>query len=81
MASRISKRQLVEELALHNDLGTNAAASRVLETLITKITDEVAAGNSIVISGLGKFEPATLQSGKRVPKFRPSEQFKRSVLQ
>lgn len=81
MAERISKRQLVEELALHNDLGTNAAASRVLEALITKITTEVTAGNTVVLSGLGQFEPYTLQSGKRVPKFRPAEQFKRAVTQ
>ena len=86
--ANISKKQIVKELALNADIGTDAAASRTIETLITIIKREVAAGNSVDISGLGKFSSVersglvpntTKQYTSIVPKFKASADFKRAV--
>ena len=52
-----SKQDLVKKVALSNDLanGTDAEASRIIELVIETITDELASGNDVNISGLCKF--------------------------
>jgi len=87
----MTKAELVEKLSLQEDFESKAAASRTIEFLIEIITEEVAKGNEVNISGLGKFYSATQaeRTGmnpltgkpfkspeKQVPKFRASSQFK-----
>lgn len=90
----MNKLKLVEEMSLLSDIPSSAAASRILEFLISKIKSEVLSGNEVNISGLGKFSK-TLQKGrsgivpgtdksyttsdKMVPKFRASSTFKALV--
>lgn len=92
--AEISKKELTSRLALSEDLGTDASASRVLTLLIDTIKSELQAGNSVQISGLGKFSPA-LQKGKTgtvpgttksyttqdkmVPKFKFAAPFKDAI--
>jgi len=90
----MTKAQLVDALSLQADIGTKAAATRTIEFVIATIKTELIAGNSVDISGLGKFE-AKLQKGKTgtamgkayttsdkmVPKFRASNAFKTAIAE
>ena len=85
----MTKNELLQELALSTDLGTKAAADRVLDHLTSIITAQVAAGNSVALGqSFGTFKP-TARSGK-VPgtntpytsksvKFSISAPFKRAL--
>lgn len=54
----MTKAELISELALCNDLGTKAAANRVLSTLKEIITRELQAGNPVVLGAdFGSFKP------------------------
>lgn len=90
----MNKAELIEQLALHNDIegGTKAAAGRVLEHITELITDELAGGREVNISGFGKFIPSVQAARegtamgvtystpqKRVPKFKAATKLKRSV--
>jgi len=90
----MNKQQFIEELSLLNDFESKAAASRAVELAIDIITKQVASGNEVVISGLGKFYPQK-QAGrtgvspmtgksyttedKLVPKFKAAKAFKDTV--
>ena len=90
----MTKAELVKRLSESNDFESNAAASRTVELFISIITEEVKSGNEVIISGLGKFYPATqsARSGtstltgkpfsspaKQVPKFKAAAPFKTAV--
>lgn len=90
---KITKQELIERLALHDRLGTNAAAKEVLETLLETIATEVTAGNEVYLGqSFGGFAPAK-QAGrsgtmngvdydspeKQVIKFKPSSGLKDQV--
>jgi len=90
----MNKQQFIEELSLLEDFESKAAAARAVELAIDIITKQVASGNEVVISGLGKFYPhkQTGKSGKvpgtdrtyttqdkMVPKFKAAKAFKDTV--
>lgn len=68
--ARLNRQALVEELYLHDDIENKAAAKRILDSLFDLIKDKVNAGDTIAISGFGKFELYTRLNGEKVPKFR-----------
>ena len=76
---RINRPALIEELSLHIDVPSKAAAARIIDFLFEQITDNVTAGNTVSISGFGKFEPFTRTNGAITPKFRPYKDFKQAV--
>jgi len=92
----MTKAQLVDALSLQADIGTKAAATRTIEFVIATIKTELIAGNSVDISGLGKFE-AKLQKGKTgtipgttkqyttsdkmIPKFKAAAAFKTAIAE
>jgi DNA-binding protein HU-beta len=52
----MTKKDLVATLATQSeDIETKAAAARIVDTLFNVITDTLAAGNFVDISGFGKF--------------------------
>lgn len=76
---RINRSALIEELSLHVDVPSKAAAARIIDFLIEQITDNVVAGNTVSISGFGKFVPFTRLNGDVTPKFRPYKDFVTAV--
>ena len=56
--STLNKEQLIEELALHNDIASKAAASRVLTLVIERIKSELIAGNDVKLAGFINMKPA-----------------------
>ena len=90
----MNKKEFEKQLSLSTDIGTDAAAGRIVALAIDIITKELVAGGTVDLSGLGKFSTA-LQAGKSgkvpgtnkayvtqdkmVPKFRASAQLKREV--
>ena len=79
MATRLNKQHLAEDLALQVDVGSKAAALRIIDHLVEKIKDELTNGNEVSISTFGKFEPFTRSNGQVTPKFRPFTDFKSVV--
>jgi len=92
----MTKKELIERISESNDIveGTKAGASRVLALIIDTITEEVSKGNSVDISGLGKFYPHNqaektgtipgtdktyISPAKVVPKFKAAKAFKDAV--
>jgi len=88
-----------EELCMRvwelEDVASKAAARRIVEHIIDTIKEEVASGNEVNVSGLGKFYTkvqkersgvSTMSGGKwtspekKVPKFRASSPFKSLVV-
>ena len=76
---RINRSALIEELSLHVDVPSKAAAARIIDFITEQITDNVVAGNTVTISGFGKFEPYKRLNGSIIPKFRPYKDFKQAV--
>ena len=90
----MTKAQLVDKLSLESDIGTKAAATRTIDFIIATIKEELIAGNTVDISGLGKFS-ARLQKGstgkvpgtndtyvtqdKMIPKFKAAVPFKDAI--
>jgi len=84
----MTKKELVEELSLSNDMESKAAASRTVEMIIDIIKSKVAEGENVDLSGLGKFY-STVREGKApgtgepykstIPKFRAAAAFKSAV--
>lgn len=93
--AKLTKQELISRLALHERLGSNAAASDVLDELLTIITMEVVNGNEVYLGQpFGGFKAATqaARSGtnaltgkpfsspaKQVIKFAPSAALKATV--
>ena len=91
--NKMTKQKLLEDLALLTDIGTKAAASRVLDHLTDIITAEIKKGNSVHLGDdFGTFKAATqaAKSGvalgkaystptKTVIKFVPSAALKRDI--
>jgi DNA-binding protein HU-beta len=94
--SNYTKKELIEELSNHDDLieGKKAGAKRVLDFVIETVLEQVSKGNSVDISGLGKFYPHNqaektgtvpgtdktyVSPAKVVPKFKASVAFKTAV--
>lgn len=73
-----SKKELVENLALHSDVAgnSNAAAGRIVEHIIKDIKDNVAEGKQVDVSGLCSFKPE-VQAAKTgiVPGSNPPKQY------
>jgi len=76
-----TKKELVERLAELDIFETKAAAKTAVETISAIIIEQVAVGNQVNYSGLGKFYPYKLASGKIVPKFGASSLFKQVIPQ
>ncbi len=88
----MNKRELSDTLAERTGF-TKGYAATVLDVVLTTITETVAAGGKVQISGFGSFESGTraartynLGAGDTVekpatvvPKFRPYDGFKASV--
>ena len=56
----MTRKELLQELALCQDLGTKAAAERVLDHLTSVITAQLAAGNSVALGqSFGTLKPVT----------------------
>lgn len=86
----MTRKELLQELALCQDLGTKAAAERVLDHLITIVTTQLAAGNSVALGqSFGTLKPVTRNGvstlGDKKPystksvKFNISAPFKRTL--
>ena len=86
----MTRKQLIKELALCADLGTQAAAERVLDQLITVITTQIAEGNEVALGqSFGTLKPVTRSGvstlGDKKPystktvKFSISAPFKRTL--
>ncbi|GAA1169293.1 hypothetical protein GCM10009584_07780 [Ornithinimicrobium humiphilum] len=88
----VNKNDLVEALAPR--LGGRSAAALAVETIVDVVLREVAAGESVTITGFGTFEPVERapRTGRnphtgepvpipatRTPRFRPSSYFKAVV--
>ena len=87
-----SKADLIVRLIEHNDIASKAAATRVVDHLITTITDQLVEGNEVALSGLCNFKLADqpARSGvaagtpykspaKRVVRIKPVATLKRAV--
>ena len=89
----MNKAQLIDELAGQFD-GNRRAAQNALEAVIGTITRQVAKGETVAITGFGKFERRIRPAGKArnpqtgaivktkkksVPKFTPGAEFKAVV--
>ena len=62
--STYTRQTLISDLALQEDVGSNAAATRILDFIEAKVKEQVAAGNEVAFSQkFGKFYPVT-QKGK-----------------
>lgn len=55
--TRLSKTDLVEQVENLPYSLSKSAAKVVVETILNRIADEVAAGNEVAIKGFGTFEP------------------------
>ncbi len=86
----MTRKELLQELALCQDLGTKAAAERVLDHLISTVTTQLAAGNSVALGqSFGSLKPITRSGvstlGGKKPyttksvKFSISAPFKRTL--
>lgn len=73
--ARLNRQALVEELYLHDDIENKAAAKRIIDAVFDLIKERVNAGDTVAISGFGKFELYTRQNGAKVPKFRVFDGF------
>jgi len=91
--AHFSKADLIVRITELNDVESKAAATRILEHIITTISDELAAGNEVALSGLCNFKLANQapKSGvaagvpyetpaKRVVRIRPAAKLKQKVL-
>lgn len=67
----MNKKQLIAAIASTDHFETKKAAKAFLEEFTNIITDTVAAGNEVRITGFGKFEQFEQSNGKLTPKFRP----------
>lgn len=76
---RLSKVDLVEALSLHVDVGTKAAATRIIDFIFDEIKTQVSEGNAMALPGFGKFVPFTRSNGEVTPKFRAFGDFKTSL--
>ncbi len=90
----MNKHDLVVALAEADGMA-KAQAEKVLDFIISKITDSIVKGEKVTIAGFGVFSvtnrdarkgrnPATGESvdipAKRVPKFKPGKELKNLVL-
>ena len=91
----MTRHEIIDQLALHNRLGTKAAATEVLDELITMITAALVKGDEVYLGqSFGGFKVATqaARSGtnaltgkpfstpaKSVVKFKPSAALKSTV--
>ena len=86
----MTRKELLQELALCSDLGTQASAERVLDHLTSVITAQLAAGNSVALGqSFGTLKPVTRSGvstlGDKKPyttksvKFSISAPFKRAL--
>ena len=76
--ARINKKQLAEDILLY-DVFENATKSQVeafIEDFFDLISKKVVEGDSVAISGFGKFEKYERQNGTFKPKFVPFKEFK-----
>ena len=79
MAERYNKAQLVEDLSLHIDVQSKAAAVRIIDFITETIAEQLAKGNDVTIGSFGKFEKFTRQNGTTTPKFRAYSALKATV--
>lgn len=77
--ARISKQDFIDSLSLHVDIETKAEATRILSYILEELTDAMVRGDTVHLSGFGKFEPFTRTNGKVSPKFRPASALLREV--
>jgi len=93
--AQISKLDIIDTLANHNRLGSKAAATEVLDELLTVISNHISEGSEVYLGqAFGGFKPATqaAQSGispstgttystpaKQVIKFKPSAALKLKI--
>jgi nucleoid DNA-binding protein len=67
----MNKKQLIAAIASTEYFETKKDAKAFLETFTDIISDTVASGQEVRITGFGKFEQFTQANGKLTPKFRP----------
>jgi len=94
--TNFTKKELIERVSESNDIvdGTKAGAARVVELFIATVLEQVSKGNSVDISGLGKFYPHNqaektgkvpgtdkvyTSPAKVIPKFKAAKAFKDQV--
>lgn len=75
----MNKKQLVNAIVATGHFETKKAANEFLDEFLTIITDTVASGTDVSISGFGKFEQYTRTNGTKTPKFRPFNALKAKV--
>ena len=79
--AKITKQEIISELALNNRLGSNAAASEVLDNLLDIIATKVAAGNEVYLGqAFGGFKAAT-QAGREGTNSLTGKPFKTAAKQ
>ena len=81
MAERYNKAQLVEDLSLHIDVQSKAAAVRIIDFITETIAEQLAQGNDVTIGSFGKFEKTKdgKPTGIIVPKFAAFKDLKEAV--
>ena len=79
--ARYSKSNLVEDLTLHDVFAATSKAkvAAFVDDFLTIISERVAAGDEVALSGFGKFEKFTRLNGSVKPKFSAYKDFKDSV--
>lgn len=56
----MTRKELLDSLALHNDVATKAAGERILDHILETITETVVNGEEVALGqSFGKFVPAT----------------------
>lgn len=89
----MTKAELIDAMASHNDIGSKAKASRILDFIKSTITDELANGNEVALgadfgtfkavikaarTGVAMGKPYSKPASKGV-KFSPSAPLKRAL--
>ena len=88
----VRKEQIIREISIEEFLQINQT-EEIIEAFLRKITKNLADGNSVVLTGFGKFETYEMQerrsnlNGKEIiipkriyPKFTPGSALKREVV-
>jgi len=75
----LNRKDLARKFAEKAQIKPLLAADPMVNDLFDIIKEEVVAGNTVAITGFGKFAPYVRQNGEVKPKFTPYQEFKDSV--
>lgn len=83
MAQRISKVDFINEIALHDVFANTSkkGVTDVINHILDSLTNHIVAGDSVHLSGFGKFENFVRANGAKSAKFRPAKALKDAVAE